>query len=108
MHAHDTGWRVPVVTCSGRTGMGLEALWAEVEKHRAWGEASGALAERRKSQLLGWMWQMVEGELMRALRDHPDVRALLPELERDVHDGSTTATVAAQRILAAFGRTAGR
>jgi LAO/AO transport system kinase len=31
------------------------------------------------------------------------VRALAPGLEREVHDGEVTATVAAQRILTAFG-----
>jgi LAO/AO transport system kinase len=103
MHGRNVDWRVPVVKCSGLTGAGLDALWAEVEKHHALSDASGALAERRKEQLLGWMWQMVEGELYATLRNHPQVRALAPELERDVHDGKTTATVAAQRILAAFG-----
>jgi LAO/AO transport system kinase len=92
-----------VVKCSGLTGMGLDTLWAAVEKHRALGEASGALAERRKEQLLNWMWQMVQDELFTTLKGHPAVRALVPALERDVHDGRTTATVAAQRILAAFG-----
>jgi LAO/AO transport system kinase len=103
MHGRNPEWRVPVVKCSGLTGVGLDTLWAEVEKHRALCEASGALAERRREQLLNWMWQMVEGELYATLKNHPDVRALVPELERDVHDGKTTATVAAQRILAAFG-----
>jgi LAO/AO transport system kinase len=103
MHGRDPEWRVPVVKCSGLTGAGLEELWAEVEKHRAQSDASGALEERRKEQLLNWMWQMVQDELFATLKNHAEVRALVPELERDVHDGRITATVAAQRILGAFG-----
>jgi LAO/AO transport system kinase len=103
MHGRNPDWRVPVIKCLGLTGVGIDKLWAEVEKHRAMCTASGALEERRKEQLLNWMWQMVQGELFSTLKNHPDVRALVPELERDVHDGGTTATLAAQRILAAFG-----
>jgi LAO/AO transport system kinase len=96
---HDADWKVPVVTCSALSGAGLEALWAHVERHRKEGEASGRFAETRKTQLLGWMWQMVEVELMNAARHHRGVAAL----ERDVHDGKLTATSAARRILDGFG-----
>jgi LAO/AO transport system kinase len=103
MHSRTDGWRVPVVKCSGLTGKGLDTLWQSVETHRAQLDASGQLAHLRKEQLRGWMWQMVESELMRTLRNHPQVRAQVPQLEREVHAGSLTATLAAQRILAAFG-----
>jgi LAO/AO transport system kinase len=99
MHGHGGDWKVPVVTCSGLTGAGLEALWAHVERHRREAESSGRLAELRKTQLLGWMWQMVEAELLNAARHHRGVTAL----EREVHDGKVTATVAARRILSGFG-----
>jgi LAO/AO transport system kinase len=49
------------------------------------------------------MWQMVESELLGALRSHPAVKGALPELEQRVHDGTLTATLAAERILDAFG-----
>lgn len=103
MHGHKQAWQVPVVTCSGLTGTGLSELWALVERHRRESEASGKLQARRKEQLLRWMWQMVESELLATLRNHPAVKSALPELEHGVHEGTLTATVAAQRILAAFG-----
>ena len=40
---------------------------------------------------------------VRALSADPAVRAMLPELERSVAAGELTPTVAAERILAAFG-----
>jgi LAO/AO transport system kinase len=103
MHGRSDDWQVPVLTCSGLSGRGLDALWAEIEKHREQTIKSGAFAEHRQAQLLRWMWQMVEGELMEALRAEPNVAQLVPELEHDVHDGKTTATRAARRILEAFG-----
>ncbi len=105
MHAHEDGWKVPVVTCSALTTSGLDELWAEIERHRREAVVSGRLVERRKQQLLRWMWQMVESELLSALRDHPDVKRALPSLERQVRDGALTATLAAEQILTAFGIT---
>jgi LAO/AO transport system kinase len=103
MHGRTDSWKVPVVKCSGLGNQGLDELWAHVERHRSELAASGTLEEVRKKQLLHWMWQMVEGELLDRLHRHPDVRAQVPELEARVHDGKLTATVAAQKLLEAFG-----
>jgi LAO/AO transport system kinase len=46
---------------------------------------------------------MVRDALLTRLRDDPLVRALVPEVERQVSSGELTATLAAERILAAFG-----
>jgi LAO/AO transport system kinase len=94
---------VPVVKCSALTSAGLDALWGLVEHHRSEALASGALAKNRSRQLLRWMWQMVEGELLAELRRSPAVTSLVPALEASVHDGQVTATLAAERILEAFG-----
>ncbi len=102
MHGRRDGWQVPVVSCSGLNNQGLDALWGHIERHRSEMEASGKLGELRKKQLLHWMWQMVEGELLDRLHRHPAVRAQAPQLEELVHDGKLTATLAAQRLLAAF------
>jgi LAO/AO transport system kinase len=103
MHAGKDGWQVPVVKCSGATGTGLPELWEHIERYRSEGEATGQLAQRRQRQLLRWTWQMVEHELLATLRNHPDVKRVVPELERQVHAGELTATLGAQHILEAFG-----
>jgi len=103
MHAGKDGWQVPVVKCSGATGHGLDSLWANIERHRSEGEASGLLQQRRQEQLLRWTWQMVEQELLSTLRNHPDVQRVVPEIERKIHGDELTATLGAQRILEAFG-----
>jgi len=107
MHGRNDSWQVPVVTCSGLNNLGLDTLWEHVERHRSELTASGALDLRRKQQLLRWMWQMVEIELMSALHAHPGVKAIAADLERQVHDGELTATVAARRILESFSKPQG-
>ncbi|MGX2997644.1 methylmalonyl Co-A mutase-associated GTPase MeaB [Streptomyces sp. JNUCC 64] len=99
----DAAWHTPVLSCSAREGTGLNAVWERVEEHRALLDGTGALAAKRREQQVDWTWSMVRDELWERLRSHPPVRALVPELERRVRDGELTATLAARRILDAFG-----
>ncbi|MFD9127449.1 methylmalonyl Co-A mutase-associated GTPase MeaB [Kitasatospora sp. NPDC059571] len=98
----DAAWTPPVLTCSGREGAGLPELWDRVRQHRKVLEATGALAARRRDQQVDWTWAMVHDQLLAGLHEHPDVRRIAPGLERQVREGTVTAAMAAQRILAAF------
>ncbi|MFC6089493.1 methylmalonyl Co-A mutase-associated GTPase MeaB [Saccharothrix lopnurensis] len=98
----DAVWHPPVLTCSGLTGAGLDAVWEQVVKHREALEAAGERDGRRRRQQVEWTWAMVNDLLLTGLRSAPAVRALVPEVERQVRDGELTATLAAERILAAF------
>jgi LAO/AO transport system kinase len=93
---------VPVLTCSGLTGAGLDELWRRLAAHRDALEVSGELAERRRRQQVGWTWALVTDRLLRRLHDHPGVAAVAREVERAVLDGSLTPALAADRILDAF------
>jgi len=103
MRGRSDGWTAPVVKCSGQSGLGLEELWGHIDRHRNETQASGQLAKQRQDQLLRWMWQMVENELFDTLKNHPAVKAVVPDLEEKVHAGQLTATLAAQGILQSFG-----
>jgi LAO/AO transport system kinase len=96
-------WTPPVVLCSGLRGEGLDALWGKVKDYRTMMSANGFLHQRRQAQQVEWMWSMVEDRLMDAVRAHPDVKHLRPTLKSQVAAGGITATLAAYRILDAFG-----
>nr|BFE77692.1 methylmalonyl Co-A mutase-associated GTPase MeaB [Planobispora longispora] len=93
---------VPVLTCSGREGTGLEELWQQAVAHRDGLDASGELADKRRRQQVGWTRSMVVDRLLRMLHDHPGVAAVTAEAEREVLAGTLTPALAADRILAAF------
>jgi LAO/AO transport system kinase len=88
-------WRPRVLTCSARDDQGLDAIWAQVEAHRAALQATGELDDRRRHQLVRWMWSLVEDRLTSAARANPQA----PQLERDLLAGRTTPTLAARAIL---------
>ncbi|MER5494201.1 methylmalonyl Co-A mutase-associated GTPase MeaB [Streptomyces sp. NPDC002490] len=102
LRSPDAIWHAPVLSCSAREGTGLDTVWERVEAHRALLDSTGALAAKRRDQQVDWTWSMVHDELLDRLRTHPVVRKLTPDLERRVRDGELTATLAAERILAAF------
>ncbi|MEZ4375100.1 MAG: methylmalonyl Co-A mutase-associated GTPase MeaB [Polyangiaceae bacterium] len=103
MHPKDAAWSPPVLTVSGLTGTGLEELWNEIERHRQIMTENGQLEHKRKDQLLRWMWSMVDDRVKRALHEHPQVKALRAAVESGIREGTLTATVAAERVLSAFG-----
>ncbi|CAL9422714.1 methylmalonyl Co-A mutase-associated GTPase MeaB [Streptomyces sp. enrichment culture] len=106
MHGKEAFWTPPVLHCSARESTGLDTVWERLEQHRRLLETTGRLAARRRDQQVGWVWTMVRDELLGRLHADPAVRAAAPDLERRVRAGELTATLAAERILAAFeGRT---
>ena len=98
----DATWTPPVLTCSGLTGAGLDTLWEQVERHHRTLSESGELAGKRRRQQVDWTWTMVRDTLLTRLQEHPGVRALAPDLERQVAEGELTPTLAAERILEVF------
>ncbi|HEY7595362.1 MAG TPA: methylmalonyl Co-A mutase-associated GTPase MeaB [Actinophytocola sp.] len=98
----ETRWTPPVLTCSGLTGAGLDTVWEQVARHHRTLSESGELADKRRRQQVDWTWTMVRDTLLTRLQEHPGVRALAPDLEREVADGELTPTLAAERILEVF------
>ncbi|MFE4515991.1 methylmalonyl Co-A mutase-associated GTPase MeaB [Kitasatospora sp. NPDC056783] len=102
LQAPDAAWTPPVLTCSGRDGAGLDALWERLQQHRKVLDATGALAAKRRDQQVEWTWAMVHDQLYARLHENPEVRRLSGELEAGVRAGTLPAGLAAQRILDAF------
>ncbi|WP_439376699.1 methylmalonyl Co-A mutase-associated GTPase MeaB [Amycolatopsis lexingtonensis] len=103
IYGPEAAWTPPVLTCSGLHNLRLDEVWGAIEKHRETLSASGELEARRRRQQVDWTWAMVREHLLSRLAAHPDVRTVVPDVERAVRAGELTATLGAQRILDAFG-----
>ncbi|SDL61578.1 LAO/AO transport system kinase [Geodermatophilus siccatus] len=102
LRGHDEEWQVPVLTCAGLTGEGLDEVWAKLVEHQDRRKASGAFDEQRRSQQVRWTRQLVRDGLEHRLRAHPGVRAAAPQLEKAVLAGELTPALAAQQLLETF------
>ena len=106
VHRGGDTWVPPVLTCSGREGTGVPEVWERVLAHRDHLGAEG-LAAKRAEQQLEFTWTLVRDELAQRLRRSPGVRAVREEIRRAVLAGGLPATVAADRLLAAYDGTDG-
>lgn len=98
----DAAWTTPVLTCSGLTGTRLDEIWRRILSHRDVMTEIGEFEQRRRRQQVDWTWTMVRDAVQARLLADPAVRAVVPDVERQVENGELTATLAAQRILGAF------
>jgi len=103
LSSRSPNWTPPVITCSGLTGDGVDALWAHILDHRKLLTASGELAARRGEQQVRWMWTMLEERLFEPLRSDRALKAALPRLEADVAAGRLAAAAAVEKIADMLG-----
>jgi len=94
-------WAPPVVTCSALHDVGVGDIWGRILAHREHLGAEG-LANKRAAQQLEFTWALVRDELEQRLRLSTGVRAIRAEVRDAVLSGELPATVAADRILAAY------
>ncbi len=98
----DPDWSPPVLTCSGLTGDGLDAVWDQIELHRRRLTESGGWDRHRRDQRMRWMWSMVEAELLERVRRDPAVGSVTADVEAAVAAGELSPPLAAARILSAL------
>lgn len=78
------GWRVPIVRTEASRGEGVSELAAKIAEHRAYIEAAGELAERRRRNLRNEVLTIAAARLRRrleaAVANDPRLQALLDEV----------------------------
>ncbi len=92
-------WTPPVLTCSSLESTGVEAIWEVVLKHREKLTETGELELKREQQALDWMWFLVREGLAEWFYRNPYVRTMIPKVEREVEEGTTAPTTAADKLL---------
>ena len=81
----ERAWKPPIVLTEATRGEKVSELWEKVEKHRAYLEGEGLLAERRRKNLAGEVFAVASARakthLEQAVEDDPELRRLLGEVE---------------------------
>lgn len=96
-------WSPPVLLISGLANEGLDAMWAEVVRHRDTLTRTGEFVARRRDQQVQWMWAMLEERLMLSLKTNPAIKDRLLALEAGVAAGDVAASLAVEEIAAVLG-----
>jgi LAO/AO transport system kinase len=79
-------WRPPIVLTEAVRGENVPELWEELARHRAFLETDGRLDERRRRNLAREVFSVASSRakthLQEAVRDDPELRRLLDEVQR--------------------------
>jgi len=92
-------WNPPVLTCSSLELTGIEEIWNAVLDHREKLTETGELGLKREKQALDWMWFLVREGLAEWFYKNPYVKTMIPKIEREVEEGTTAPTTAADKLL---------
>ncbi|MFC4769702.1 methylmalonyl Co-A mutase-associated GTPase MeaB [Effusibacillus consociatus] len=96
------GWETKAYTCSALTGEGIEEIWSVVEKFRQITTQSGVLQDRRRTQTLEWVYNMVQDYLRTSFFCHPGVVQIMPQIEKEVVSGQLSPAMAVQQLLQSY------
>jgi len=98
-----TAWSPRALAMSALDAGQVASIWRVIEEFRGVQDVAGAAVERRRGQSVAWFWERIDAGLRQAFRSDPRVRASLDETLADVDAGRLLVTVAARRMLTAFG-----
>ena len=92
-------WTPPVLTCSALEKNGIDEVWETVSDYRKKLTATGELKAKREKQNVDWMRFLVKEGLGEWFYKKPYVKEMIPKIEREVEQGTTAPTTAADKLL---------
>ena len=102
LHPRTAHWSVPVDTCSALEGSGIAEAWETIGRFRSVMTDAGELASARASQARSWLWSEMAETLVESLREDPEMRRRVADIESAVAAGRAAPRVAAQELVEIF------
>ncbi len=98
----ESGWNVPVVTCSATENEGIGEIWDFIQNYKALAQVNGFFDKNRQNQNVDWLRSYVRQQLEERFMNNPDISAQWQATERAVREGGELPLQAAQRLLRLF------
>ena len=96
-------WKPPIVLTEAVRGENVPRIWEEVQRHREFLVGHGGLDERRRRNLAGEVFAVAsaraKAHLERAVRDDPELRRLLDEVQRRELDPLTAVREIMEKVF---------
>ena len=99
-HANPQEWTPNVLTLSALEGLGIDVFWNSVMHFKDTQIATGRWNEKRHSQSLTWMNELIQAGLKQAFSENVHVERALPQITKEVSEGRLAASTAARQLLA--------
>lgn len=99
LQAATEGWKTPVMTYSALNNKGIDKIWTEINTFLDVTKTNGVFEERRKNQIIHWVFSMVEDEIKSRFYNKPAIVDAIPNIKRQVLAGEITPTNAVTDLL---------
>lgn len=96
------GWKTIAMTASALTGKGIPEIWTEINRFVDITKRLGVFDKRRQSQILEWVYSIIEEELKKRFFENPEISKAIPQVEKNVLEGNLTPTSAVSYLLDIF------
>ena len=100
---HESAWKPPIVLTEAMRSENVEKVWEEIERHRSFLGEHGGLEERRRRNLAGEVFAVASARakthLEHAVRDDPELRRLLDEVQRRELDPLTAVREIMEKVF---------
>ena len=93
------GWKPQAHTGSALTGSGIPELWEVIKKFEKEINTSGIFDQRRKNQLIEWIFRMVEDSLRDEFYNNEKVQKAITSIKEEIAKDKITPTMAAEKLL---------
>ena len=100
----ESGWLPEVLTCSAATKNGISEIWDQIQKYQQVTKQNGYFQKKRNIQSIYWMHETIENNLKRSFYNHPEIKSVLNEFEKNVLEDKISSFVAAGKLLELFSK----
>jgi len=98
----ESGWNVPVVTCSALENEKIGEIWELIESYRILTQDNGFFEKNRQNQNVDWLRSYVRQKIEEQFMSHPDFVAQWSATEQAVRNGEELPLQAGERLLRQF------
>ncbi len=97
-----SGQRPSVLTCSAVYNNGIPEIWDYISNFINTTGKNGYFTQNRKDQQLYWFFENIKDNLSENFFNNEKVKALLPELQRQISQSKISSIAASHRLLETF------
>ena len=100
--AKTNNWIPKVLTCSAYEKTGIQEIWETISSFVNHCVSNNTFEENRKKQAQFWLHESIQEQLGNYFYQKPEVKKLLPQLEKEVVEGKLSPFIAANQLIDLF------
>jgi LAO/AO transport system kinase len=100
--AKKNNWIPKVLTCSALENTGVQEIWNTIESFVNHCVTNSTFESARKKQAQYWLHESIQEQLGTYFYENPEVKVLLPELEKRVLEGNLSPFIGANQLIDLF------